>query len=45
MTELFEVPGGCVSVKYLVLGMLQNNVYLISDGTTTIAVDPTAEMR
>lgn len=43
MTELFEVPGGCVSVKYLVLGMLQNNVYLISDGDTTIAVDPTAE--
>ena len=43
MIQLFEVPGGCVSVKYLVLGMLQNNVYLISDGDTTIAVDPTAE--
>lgn len=43
MTELFEVPGGCVSVKYLVVGMLQNNVYLVSDGETTMAVDPTAE--
>lgn len=43
MGDLREVPGGCVSIKYLVMGMLQNNVYLVSDGTTTIVVDPTVE--
>lgn len=43
MSQLLHVAGGCVSIEYLVVGMLENNVYLISDGATTIAVDPTAE--
>ena len=30
-------------VEYLVLGMLENNVYIISDGKATIVVDPTCK--
>ena len=36
-----KVKGTCVPVEYLVLGMLENNVYIISDGKATIVVDPT----
>lgn len=36
-----EVKGTCVPVEYLVMGMLQNNVYVIDDGKATIVVDPT----
>lgn len=39
----YQVKGTCVSVEYLVLGMLDNNVYLISDGTSTMVVDPTCK--
>lgn len=42
-TELFEVQGLCVDVKYLVLGVLQNNVYIISDGKGTMVVDPSCD--
>ena len=42
-TELFEVQGLCVDVKYLVLGVLQNNTYLISDGKGTMVVDPSCD--
>lgn len=42
-TELFEVQGLCVDVQYLVLGVLQNNVYIISDGEGTMVVDPSCE--
>lgn len=38
-----KVKGTCVSVEYLVLGMLENNVYLISDGEATIVVDPSCQ--
>ena len=31
----------CVSVEVIVMGMIQNNVYIISDGTSTLVVDPT----
>lgn len=31
----------CVSIEVLVMGPIENNVYIISDGTTTIVVDPT----
>ena len=31
-----KVKGTCVPVEYLVLGMLENNVYIISDGKATI---------
>lgn len=40
MIDLLEVKGLCVDVKYLVLGPLRNNVYIISDGTGTMVVDP-----
>lgn len=36
-----KVDGTCVSVEYLVMGMLDNNVYVISDDVATIVVDPT----
>lgn len=42
-TELFEVRGLCVDVKYLVLGVLQNNTYIISDGQGTMVVDPSCD--
>lgn len=42
-TELFEVQGLCVDVTYLVLGVLQNNTYIISDGQGTMVVDPSCD--
>ena len=38
-----KVKGTCVPVEYLVLGMLENNVYIISDGKATIVVDPSCK--
>ena len=35
-----KVKGTCVPVEYLVLGMIENNVYIISDSAATIVVDP-----
>lgn len=35
-----KVNGTCVSVEYLILGPISNNVYIISDGSATIVVDP-----
>ncbi len=40
---LYEVSGLCVDVKYLVLGPLQNNTYIISDGAGTMVVDPSCD--
>lgn len=40
-TDLYEVSGLCVDVKYLVMGFLANNVYIVSDGEGTMVVDPT----
>lgn len=37
---MYKVNRGCVDVEFLVLGMLANNTYLISDGTATMLVDP-----
>ena len=34
------IDGVCVPAKYLVMGYLQNNVYVIDDGAGTIVVDP-----
>ena len=39
-TNLYEVSGLCVDVKYLIMGFLANNVYIISDGEGTMVVDP-----
>ena len=38
-----KVKGTCVPVEYLVLGMLENNVYIINDGKATIVVDPSCK--
>ncbi len=35
-----KVEGLCVDVRFLVMGSLGNNVYIISDGTGTFVVDP-----
>ncbi len=43
MTDSFEVQGLCIDCEYLVLGGLQNNVYIISDGTATMVVDPSCD--
>ena len=37
------VEGGCVDVECLVLGILCNNVYIVSDGAGTFVVDPSCE--
>jgi glyoxylase-like metal-dependent hydrolase (beta-lactamase superfamily II) len=41
--KLYEVDGLCVDVKYLVMGGIDNNVYIISDDKATMVVDPTCE--
>ncbi len=43
MRSLYEVGGLCVDVEYLIMGPLQNNVYIVSDGHGTFVVDPTCE--
>ena len=35
-----KVDGLCVDVTFLVMGPLENNVYIISDGTAAMVVDP-----
>lgn len=44
MTQMYKAPNTCVSVEYVVVGMLSNNVYIISDGASTIVVDPTTKV-
>lgn len=43
MANAYEVQGLCVDVEYLVMGPLDNNVYVISDGSGTMVVDPSCE--
>lgn len=43
MTELVTVNGLCVDVSFLVMGPLENNVYIISDGDGTFVVDPSQD--
>lgn len=43
-TDLYEVQGLCVDVTYLVLGALENNTYIISDGEGVMVVDPSCEV-
>ncbi len=40
MAGKYEVQGLCVDVTYMVLGPIENNVYIISDGKGTFVVDP-----
>lgn len=41
----FEVTGACVDIDFLILGMIQNNTYFISDGKGLFVVDPSADTR
>lgn len=40
MSDVLRVQGLCVDVEILVLGMLANNVYIISDDAGVLVVDP-----
>lgn len=40
---LYEVQGLCVDVSYLIMGPIENNVYVISDGAGVMVVDPSCE--
>lgn len=40
---MYKVQGSCVNVEYLVLGPIENNVYLIDDGESVFVVDPSCE--
>jgi glyoxylase-like metal-dependent hydrolase (beta-lactamase superfamily II) len=42
-TQLFNVNGLCVDVSYLVMGPLENNVYIIGDGEGVFVVDPSTD--
>lgn len=37
-----KVDGLCVDVKFLIMGPIQNNVYIISDGKAAMVVDPSS---
>lgn len=37
------INGGCVSIEFLVMGPIENNVYIVGDGDTTFVVDPTCD--
>ena len=39
-TDLYEISGLCVNVEYMIMGVLANNVYIVSDGEGTMVVDP-----
>lgn len=41
----FEVTGACVDIDFLILGMIQNNTYFISDGKGLLVVDPSADTK
>ncbi len=43
MSELKNMRGLCIDASCLVMGPLQNNVYLISDGAGAMVVAPTAD--
>lgn len=40
---MYEVKNSCVDVQFLVMGMIQNNVYFVSDDEATFVVDPTMD--
>lgn len=40
----FEVTGACVDIDFLILGMIQNNTYFISDGKGLLVVDPSDDI-
>lgn len=36
----YKVEGACVDIEFLVLGPIENNTFIVSDGTATLVVDP-----
>ncbi len=43
MARAYSIEGACVDIDVVILGALENNDYIISDGQTTLVVDPTCE--
>lgn len=43
-TQSFIVTGACVDIEFLILGMIQNNTYFISDGKGLMVVDPSDDV-
>ena len=39
----YKVKGTCVDVSFVVLGAIENNVYFVTDGVSTIVVDPSCK--
>lgn len=40
---MYKVKGACVPISYLVMGPIQNNVYIIDDGAGCLVVDPSCD--
>ena len=41
----YKVEGACANVEFLVMGPIENNVYLIGDDSATLVVDPTCDAQ
>lgn len=41
--DLHKVKDGCLPIHFMVMGPIENNVYIISDDAATIVVDPTCD--
>lgn len=41
--DLYKVKDGCLPIRFMVMGPIENNVYIISDDAATIVVDPTCD--
>lgn len=39
----YQVNGTCVRISYIVMGMIENNVYIVDDGAGCFVVDPTCD--
>lgn len=39
----YRIESTCVPVEFLVMGPIENNVYIIGDGASTFVVDPTCD--
>lgn len=42
---MYRVEGACVDIEYTVLGPVQTNTYIVSDGVSTFVVDPAADAK
>lgn len=41
--DLYKVKDGCLPIQFMVMGPIENNVYIISDDAATIVVDPACD--